>query len=67
MCDKEITTSKAKIILLIYNSICFARISSSRKMEAESENLLADAVVRKVQLPVESNMASFAMSAWRSK
>ena len=49
MCDKEIATSKAKIILLIYNSMCLARISSSRKREAESENLVADSVVRNLE------------------
>ena len=49
MCYKEIVTSKAKIISLIYNSMCFARISSSRKREAESENLVADSVVRNLE------------------
>ena len=67
MCDKEIDTSKAKIILLIYNSICFARISSSRKIEAESENLVADSVVKNVQLPLDPAIARSAMSLWRSR
>ena len=77
MCDKEIVTSKAKIILLIYNSICFARISSSRKREAESENLVADSVVRNLEfwilnLELSSRACLFfnarsAMSEWRSK
>ena len=77
MCDKEMATSKAKIILLIYNSMCFARISSSRKIEAESENLVADSVVRNLEFwilnfELSSRACLFfkarsAMSEWRSK
>ena len=77
MCYKEIITSKARIILLIYNSICFARISSSRKREAESENLVADSVVRNLEFwilnfELSSRACLFfnarsAMSEWRSK
>ena len=62
MYDKGIFISKVNSISLIYSSICFARISSSRKREAESENLVADSVVKKVQLPVEPNIARSAMS-----
>ena len=77
MCDKEIATSKAKIISLIYNSMCLARISSSRNREAESENLVADSVVRNLEfwilnLELSSRACLFfnarsAMSEWRSK
>ena len=77
MCDKEIATSKEKIISLIYNSMCLARISSSRKREAESENLVADSVVRNLEFwilnfELSSRACLFfnarsAISEWRSK
>ena len=35
---------------VLYNSICNACTFSDRKMDADSENLWADSVVRKMQL-----------------
>ena len=37
----------------IYNSMCFARIFSSKNIEADSANLLADSVVRNWQVGID--------------
>ena len=66
----NISISYAKVYLFLnntnyfrfYNSIFFAAIFCAKNTEAESENLLADSVVKNVQLPFAPNMARSAIS-----
>ena len=69
----RLVANRWQSIRITYNSMCLAVMGSERKSEADSENLVADSVVRYRVLAIGDGQlamgdsARWAMSGWRRK